>query len=633
MTYRTLFFQILATLFVGIFPCIAIAGQRQLPASMQDMQKEIEEANKAIEEYIASLPPAEQAEFNRQVETMTQMFENMSDEEFEKLLGDMFNEESMPLPDFSQSPEPMFEETVEEVPQLNIEQLKKFETAVAVINDIIKQSNMFMVLINSSPGLSNRINKWGNNGLITDWQSGATWETLKIDLEYFIQKLYKIQDQDLTTKEYKYLSDVLADEALYNNIIQLRTHLNILLPIINIPEFGIQKINSQSKEAIQNILKKYTESFYVLTIPKALDTIFEKYEPQAKKIREAESAATRRAQEALREPRTPAEWTEAGVEPEIGYDSGYGSYGGYDDYSPYYGGGYNNNYSPYYGGGRDYDDYGSSSGDFGGKSSGGDSSGGGGRSSGGSPSERSSEDKKDEEKAAKKKEEEGEYIPNDEIAELIGKIKNDLERINTALTGEDYPQLKDLAGHISSQDVNNDLANYILPTVIDKNIIALTDNIKQIDKLSKKLNSTTLTTYQKEIKKIFNKKNKEELEKLSKDLALFEPQTEAEIKAEELRKKTVTTTATTEQEAPKKVDVDKLSPEKKYAYFADEKAKEELEANDSELVTKVTHPKDIRKIKENIDKLFKEVDIFGKKKAVKLAPKKPVAPVETVATE
>lgn len=630
MTYRTLFFQILATLLIGTLPCITIAGQRQLPMSMQNMEKEIEEANRAIEEYIASLPPAEQAEFNRQVEAMTQMFENMSDEEFEKLLGDMFNEESMPLPDFSQMPEPLFEEAVVEAPQLNVEQLKKFETAVAVINDIIKQSNMFMVLINSSPGLSNRINKWGNSGLISDWQPGATWETLKIDLEYFIQKLYKIQDQDLTTKEYKYLSDILADEALYNNIIQLRTQLNILLPIINVPEFGIQKISSQSKETIQNVLKKYTEGFYVLTIPKALDSIFEKYEPQAKKIREAESAATRRAQEALKEPRTPAEWTEAGVESESGYDSGYGSYGGYDDYSPYYGGGYDSGYSPYYGGGG-YDDSGSSYGDFGRRSGGGDGSGGGARS-GGSPLERFSEDKKNEEKATKEKEEAGEYIPSDEIAELIGKIKGDLERINTTLTGEDYPQLKDLATHVSTQEVNADLANYILPTVIDKNVIALTDNIKQIEKLSKKLNKTTLTTYQKEIKKTFNDKNKKDLEKLSKDLELFKPLTEAEIKAAEARRKTAPITA--EEEAPKKVDVDKLSLEKKYAYFADEKAKEELEADDSELVKKVVHPKDIRKIKENIDNLFKEVNAFGNLKAiVKPVAKKPAVAVEVPATE
>src|SRR4030095_3725451 len=574
MTYRTLFFNLLVSLCFGMLPFSMTAGQRQMPISMQDMEKEMLEANRAIEEYVASLPPEEQAEFNRQVETMTQMFENMSDEEFEKLLGEMFNEEAMPQPDFSQAPQLMMEEVIE-APQLNVEQLKKVETAVAILNDIIKQSNMFMILINSSPELPNRINKWGKNGTISDWQEGMTWETLKIDLEYFIQKLYKAQEQDISSKEYRFLLDLIADESAYNNMIQLRLALNTFLPIINIPEFGIQKISSQSKEAIQGVLKKYTESFYLLGLPKALDAIFEKYEPQAKKIRESESAATRRALEASKEPRSPAESSEAGVESEMGYDSGYGSYGGYDDYSPYYGGGYGNDYSPYYGGGG-YDDYGSS--DYGGSSGSGSGSSGGGRSSGGGGSDRFSEDKKDDDKKGKEKEEAEEYVPNDKIAELIGKIKSDFEHINATLTGQDYPQLKDLVTHISNENVDTTLASYILPNVIDKNVTTLTDNIKQIEKLSKNLNSITLSTYQKEIKKTFSDKNKKELEKLSKDLELFIPQTEAEIKAAELRKKTATITP--QEEGPKKVDVTTLSPAKKWAYFADVTVQEELEANE-----------------------------------------------------
>ena len=95
MTYRALLFNTLVALFFGVHSSTVVAGQRQMPMQMQDMEKEMMEANKAIEEYIASLPPAEQAEFNRQVEEFSQMFENMDDEEFEKFLGEMFTEDQI----------------------------------------------------------------------------------------------------------------------------------------------------------------------------------------------------------------------------------------------------------------------------------------------------------------------------------------------------------------------------------------------------------------------------------------------------------------------------------------------------------------------------------------------------------
>ncbi len=60
-----------------------------------DFESELEEANKAIEEYIGSLSPEEQAEFNKQVDEMSQMFENMNEDEFEKFLGEMFAEEPL----------------------------------------------------------------------------------------------------------------------------------------------------------------------------------------------------------------------------------------------------------------------------------------------------------------------------------------------------------------------------------------------------------------------------------------------------------------------------------------------------------------------------------------------------------
>src|SRR5581483_5196420 len=128
--------------------------------SMQNLQQELEEANRAIEEYIASLPAEEQAEFNRQVDEVTQMFENMSEDEFASFLNEMFAEEPMmPLPaePYSSMSQPVF---APETPALTSEQKKKVDNVITVINDIIRQSNIFLVQISSSLEASKNIDSW-----------------------------------------------------------------------------------------------------------------------------------------------------------------------------------------------------------------------------------------------------------------------------------------------------------------------------------------------------------------------------------------------------------------------------------------------------------------------------------------
>src|SRR6266849_3388331 len=94
----------------------------------------------AIEEYIGSLSPAEQAEFNKQVDEMSRMFENMSEDEFEKFLGEMFAEEPMTEPNPFQEIQPVASpETIETV--LSAEDKKKAETAIKILNEKIKKNN------------------------------------------------------------------------------------------------------------------------------------------------------------------------------------------------------------------------------------------------------------------------------------------------------------------------------------------------------------------------------------------------------------------------------------------------------------------------------------------------------------
>src|SRR6266478_4397386 len=117
MTYRALFSTlIMSMLFCCYSPTIIAAGAPKMSMQqMQDFEKELEEANKAIEEYVSSLSPTEQAEFNKQVEEMSRMFENMNEDEFEKFLGEMFADEPMTEPNPFQEIQPVAASEIVEV--------------------------------------------------------------------------------------------------------------------------------------------------------------------------------------------------------------------------------------------------------------------------------------------------------------------------------------------------------------------------------------------------------------------------------------------------------------------------------------------------------------------------------------
>ena len=393
-------------LFAGNMVHYVTAQQKPGSFDMQDLEKELLEANRAIEEYVANLSPQEQEEFNRAVDEVSQMFDNMSEEEFSKFLGEMFEEEPTAAAAPISAPAP--EQKVEEV-VLSSEQKKKLETVLTVLNDIIRQSNVFTVQMHSSSETINAIDRWGKKGVIPNWQAGGNWKVLEADITKLVQKIHKVQDQNADTKEYKYIFDLIADESLLNNLIQLQTNLNKSVPRIEVPEFGIEKLNSKTKKTIKEAIGYYAESLYLLNIPKSLDTVFEKHEPKAEKSRQAEEAAEKRAAEAAKRTRVPVGATEAGVFAEgygdYGYGGGYG--GGYGDYGSY-GGGYGD-YGSYGGGYGDYGsygDYGDEGGESGGRAgrggAGGGGSSGGAGAAAGAGTEKTEEEKKAEEEAKKK---------------------------------------------------------------------------------------------------------------------------------------------------------------------------------------------------------------------------------------
>jgi len=615
MTYRVLFLNIFMSILFCCYSPTTIAAQKMMSTQqMQDFEKELEEANRAIEEYVSSLSPAEQAEFNREVERMSQMFESMSEDEFEKFLGEMFADEPMTEPNPFTEVQPVPQEVVE-ITSLSTEDKKKAETALKVLDDIIKQSNLFMVLINSSPELPNRITRWGTKNIISNWQSGTKWDGFKLELESLIQKLYKAEEQDLS-KKYKYLLELIADESLYNNLIQLQTSLNKLVPTINLPEFGIQKLSDQSKNAIKEILNKYTESFYLLGIPKALDTLFEKYAPEAEKIRSAEEAANKRAAESARGVRTPATAEAVGVGPEnFGYDYGYGyPYGGYE-YNPYenYGGGYGYpseyDYSPEGGAGA------------------GAGKGGAGGSGGGSGGGKGGKENKEDDKGKGSKTEPAKFAPNPEIEEALGAMKTDLAGIKDALVDEEGKptKLQKLTKTLESTE-DNDLdifAGSTLATTVDKKLDAVAKSLEIIDQ--KKLNSADLSHYQREVQKAFDK-NKKELEMLHDALKVFGTADDIKKAQDEAKKSKSSETEKDKDKIVPNKDVSDVTPTKQWAFFGGKETLIPIEGKEK-LEDTIKNPVSLIEVKKKIDKLFADMKKFMSKKSevpVTPTPKKPI---------
>ncbi|HEX4068680.1 MAG TPA: hypothetical protein VHX42_01155, partial [Candidatus Babeliales bacterium] len=608
MTYRTLFSHIFMSILFCCYSSTIVSAQKMMNTQqMQDFEKELEEANKAIEEYVSSLSPAEQAEFNRQVEEMSRVLENMNEDEFEKFLGEMFADEPITEPNPFIDVQPITEPVVETT-ALSNEDKKKVETALKVLDDIIKQSNLFMVLVNSSPELPNRITRWGTRGVINNWQTGSKWDGFKLELESLIQKLYKVEEQDLD-KKYKYLLELIADESLYNNLIQLQTSLNKLVPTINLPEFGIQKLSDQSKNAIKEILNKYSESFYLLGIPKALDTLFEKYAPEAEKLRSAEEAGTKRAQEAARGVRTPSSAETAGVGQEnFGYDYGYG-------YPQYYGGDYG--YNPYdsynpYGGYSDYG-YGSEGGSGAGAGNKGGAGGNGGGGSSGAGGGKGGQEDKDKDKG--KSTGSTKAVPNLEIENAISTIKTDLADIKNALVDEEGKptKLEKLTKTVESKE-DNDLdifAGTTLATTVDKKLDAIAKSLKTIDQ--KRLSSAELSHYQREVQKAFDK-NKKDLEMLDNALKVFG--TADDIKKAKDAATKAKLPETEKENVTPNTDISKLSGTKQWAFFGGDVTKVPVPEEGKEGLEKtIEKPVSLLDTKKKLDKLFADMKKFMSKKS------------------
>lgn len=506
---------LLLTLSLLAYPITSLCEQAMPPApgmmgmpqmTPEEMAKWQEEVTKEIDTFVNTLSPEEQAQFHKDVDELTKVMSQMSEEELVEFIGSMFPEEGAmpPMP----VPAPMEETAVcplptpmQEKPQEPVIPAKSIEAAIKLIDDITTYTERFLRKAQIIPELPGKIEQWVEKNKIKEWNADITWEILKNKIELFIHKLQMLKELDPKTKQHKHLSNLIQQENLYNNLSHVKDTLERWEPKVEAPSFGLGKVSSSSRQAIRAVLSNFVEAFYRLRVLDTINKLLEKYEPRAKTLYEEEETSRKKAVEESKKARIESPKRETKM-PETGKRSGSGYDYGTDYGYPSYGGGYAPYYEP------SFDQYypaaqpaalGTPTAKSSGKPTGGAGKEGskeGGAPKAGAPAGGGEAGAKGKEEAAKKKEEK----PIDPLLiRKLDKLDKAMQEAAEALT---KGQLKTIYAHMfDSSPVDIDTAINYMPAA-KKKLKNVLDQLKSF-KLSQAAEGTKELS--KEIKDIFDK--------------------------------------------------------------------------------------------------------------------------------
>jgi len=574
-------------LFFGTHSWAGLDSSLDLSFDQEDdfasLEKELEETSQAIDEYVSTLSPEEQENFNQEVEKMTKMIENMSEDEFSEFLGEVFSEES---PIEEEPVDEKEEETVEieeEVPTPEPQEKGKQSQAISLIDSIITHTNSFVVKIASSSDLPGKIEFWGKQGTIKEWPATLVWKDFKVQLENFSQKLYRMKDKDSQTKKYKYIDDFIKDETLYNNLAQLKTKIAQYEPMIEIPEFGLEKLSNESKQATQKVANAFTEAFYTLKIPQALQELFEKYEPEAKKARAQEEEAEKKAAAQLKRQPIPERALVAGREME-GADFGYPRTPTYGSTSP----GYSPAYTP-----RPARSARPVTAPTDDRKPGKPSRPGRPGIPGKPKTEEKEEEKEEKAKVPEK------IDPDSE--RLLYKIEANLTEVVSMV--EKNEKLKDIETHLTSGEPVDQVLTIIEIPTIKRRMNEIISDIKALNRRVQLLGSVQKRYYKEGLQNLVDK-HKEPLKKVADAIDAVEKKVETDAAFDK-----------------------SITDEKKYVYLGDEQAIDRITkrapADAKAIKETIPHPTSLYTLRDTIQDLIKTAKDFSIEKAKKPGPVPP----------
>lgn len=410
-------------------------------APFNPAMNEEEMLSKLMEEINAAIPEDQRDAFWKEVEAETKRLEeataNMSEDEKLAYLNNRMTEafEEAAQATQPEAEKPVAQEKVEEKPKPKPAPVKEAIETNEVIQSIVKSINAFITKANAFPDFDRKTDKWAKDNFLSDWPVGQTWELFKNELNKFNSLIQRFQEKDAKIGM-KHIDKLAKNEAALQALKQLETKLAREIPNIDVSVFSITSMSKQTKNAIAHTMNALTESLYKIKLNEMLQKIIEEFDPEAKKLREAEEKAAKDALTKAQRPTSNVPVKTAGkAEQKKGdftlpsFDEG--SYGGYGSYPS--GGSY--------GSGSGYDNY---SDGFGGDASKGGSSTGGkaGGAASGSGSKAGDIKGKGEEKAgagAKDKVETVTSIKNTDVKEHFDNFKREYGEANKILL-----QVKDI---------------------------------------------------------------------------------------------------------------------------------------------------------------------------------------------
>lgn len=340
------------------------ANQTALPPQLSDEDvKFLEQLGEQIQREVEKLPTRKQLEaqglspieiergekehriqtkesFDEQVKYYSSLSEEKLWEEMQKAIAEV-EKASTPeaRPEYpstgiyqgeEEAPAPVAPPVVKPTPA----QTNKQQLALSTIETLLKHIANFLRKTQAIAELPVKISSWIKEGKLRNWPANLTWLTFKAQVEEFEAKLNKIKDKDPKTGTYKYIDELVKDEGTLNNLVRIKDALAKAEPKIELGSFAIDKMSGTSRQAIRDALINLQDAIST-SISSNLDKIIEKYDPTAKKIKESEEAAQRKALEQSRMTRTPGYTTVGGYPKGEDYRAGRSDFErGSDRYTP-----------------------------------------------------------------------------------------------------------------------------------------------------------------------------------------------------------------------------------------------------------------------------------------------------------
>jgi hypothetical protein len=243
-------------------------------------------------------------ELNTAMEEEIDKMSKMSEDELTKYIQDAEKEfQDLGLtPEVPAQPQPAQHPVTPQEPirppVIEKEEVKKpSRDMVPTLDEIAARLDSFIQKANQVVEMAANFEKWGKKGKLHGWNPTMTWAVFKEKIESLKKKLLEIKSLDPKTQRPKYLVDLAANEALCNNLHQFKTVLAKHEPGTQAPSFGLKKLSKSSKNAFIAVINDCLEALLALNLPSEIDKIIAKYEPTAKKLKEAEERAQQAALE------------------------------------------------------------------------------------------------------------------------------------------------------------------------------------------------------------------------------------------------------------------------------------------------------------------------------------------------